>query len=169
MTRLSFVPLAVLAAAVPAAALAQTASPAPQPVTRVMMSTKLNADYADLDRDKDGKVTRAEIEKRITTDTAADLAEVAKRRAESFTKLDANKDGSVTRAEFEAAVPLPKVPPVDTAPVLARFDANKDGVITAAEFSGPTLTNFDALDTNKDGTISVAEQQQARSAQAAGR
>ena len=74
------------------------------------------------------------------------------RRTDSFKKMDSNNDGQISKAEFETAVPIPKAPPADAAPVLARFDTNKDGAITAAEFRAPTLANFDQLDTNKDGT-----------------
>ncbi len=162
MTRFTLAPLALLVAAIPAATLAQTATPSeprPKLITRTEINTTIAADFADLDADKNGKVTRAEIEKRITTETAAELAEITKRRADSFAKLDTNKDGSVTKAEFEAAVPLPKVPPVDSAPVLARFDANKDGTISATEYGARTLANFDELDANKDGIVTAAEQQ----------
>ena len=167
MTRYSLVPLALIAAATPAALLAQSAA-APQTVTRAQLTARLDADYADLDADKDGKASRAEIEKRIARETAAELAELAKRRTDSFNKLDTNKDGSISKAEFEAGVSLPKAPPVNATPVLTRFDTNKDGSITLAEYRAPTLTNFQQLDTNKDGTLSPAEQQ-ARPAAPAGR
>jgi len=160
MTRLTFVPLALIAAAVPVAALAQTTA-APQSVTRAQVTAKLDADYASLDADKDGKATRAEVEKRIVAETAAELALLSKRRDDSFKKLDTNGDGQISRAEFDAGVPLPKAPAADPAPVLARFDANKDGVITAAEYRAPTLSNFEKLDVNKDGTLTPAEQKAA--------
>ena len=162
MNRLSLLPLAALAIAIPGAALAQTpevTSIVPSTVTRASVSARLDADYADLDADKDGKANRAEIEKRIVRETAEDLAALAKRRDESFKKLDANNDGSVSKAEFDASVKLPDAPPADPAPVLTRFDSDKDGTITLAEYRAPTLANFDQLDANKDGTLSAAEQQ----------
>jgi Ca2+-binding EF-hand superfamily protein len=158
--------LALLCAMIPAAAVAQTA-PAPQSapaVTRAQVTAKLDADYANLDSDKNGKASKAEVEKRIATETAAELAALVQRRTESFNKMDGNKDGQISKAEFEIAVPMPKAPPANAAPVLARFDTNKDGVITAAEFRAPTLANFDQLDANKDGTLTAAEQQAARTA-----
>ena len=163
MIRYTLAPLALAAAALPSAALAQTAAPAAETVTRASISARLDADYADLDSDKDGKASRAEIEKRIADETAEDLATVTKRRDEAFKKIDANGDGQISKSEYEAGVPLPKVPPVDAAPMLARFDSDKDGAITVAEFRAPTLTNFDKLDTNKDGTLSPAEQKAAPS------
>ena len=164
MNALHLLPFAALVAAIPGAALAQsTAAPAAEAVTRASISARLDADYADLDSDTDGKASRAEIEKRIADETAEDLATVTKRRDEAFKKIDANGDGQISKSEYEAGVPLPKVPPVDAAPMLARFDSDKDGAVSVAEFRAPTLTIFDKMDTNKDGTLSPAEQQAAPS------
>lgn len=152
------------AAAVPATALAQEAAkPAAEetkPVSRMELSTELNSDYADLDADKDGKVTGEEIKARLLKKAEADLAVLKKARDESFTKLDANGDGSVSRAEFEEKAPLPKIkdPAEMVTARLTRFDTDKDGAITQDEFRAPTLTNFDKMDLNKDGMLSVAEQ-----------
>ncbi len=155
---------ALIAAALPAAAFAQAPSlrtaPPSDRVTRAQIITQLDADYAELDGNKDGKATRAEVEKRIATAAAAELAAVTQRRDEAFKKFDANNDGSISKAEFETGAPVPKVRPADAAPVLAKFDTNKDGSITVAEFRGPTLANFDRFDLNKDGTLTAAEQQQ---------
>ena len=169
MTLRSLAPLALLAAAIPAGALAQAAAPAAEAVTRASLTARLDADYAALDVDKDGKANRAEIEKRINNETAEELKIIAERRNEAFTKIDANKDGQISKAEYEAGVPLPPAPAADVAPVLARFDSNKDGAITLAEFRAPTLTNFDKLDSNKDGTLTAAEQQPKPAAAPAGR
>ena len=145
MNALHLLPFAALVAAIPGAALAQsTAAPAAEAVTRASISARLDADYADLE-------------------TAEDLATVTKRRDEAFKKIDANGDGQISKSEYEAGVPLPKVPPVDAAPMLARFDSDKDGAVSVAEFRAPTLTIFDKMDTNKDGTLSPAEQQAAPS------
>lgn len=164
MTRFSLVSL-LIGAALPAIAVAQATAPAapaaPQSVTRAQVSAKLDADYANLDTDHNGKVTRVEVEKRIATENTAELAALSRQRDESFRKLDANNNGSITRAEFDAVAKLPAAPTPNATPVLTRFDTNKDGVITAAEYRGPTLANFDSVDTNKDGTVSAAEQQAA--------
>ena len=159
--------LALLCATIPVAAIAQTAPatrPAAETVTRAQITAKLDADYANLDSDKNGKASKAEVEKRIATETASEIAILVQRRIDSFKKMDSNSDGQISKTEFETAVPIPKAPPADAAPVLARFDTNKDGAITAAEFRAPTLANFDQLDTNKDGNLTAAEQQAARAA-----
>lgn len=148
-------------ASLPAALAAQTAAPAqpaPKPIAKADVSAKLEADYADLDADKDGKVSTAEIKQRLKKGAEADLALLTKERDSAFTRLDANGDGSISRAEFEAKATLPKIGEPDPAPVLARFDGNKDGQITKDEFRAPTLSNFDRMDANKDGTLSLTEQ-----------
>ena len=157
-----FVGFVGLVAAMPAIALAQGTGAKPaeesKPVTRLSISEKLDTDYADLDGNKDGKVTPEEITARLHKSAEAQLAEYKKEREAAFTKLDANGDGSVSKAEFDERAPMPKIKDVDTKPFLDRFDKNKDGAITKDEFRAPTLANFDRLDLNKDGTVSVAEQ-----------
>ena len=154
---------ALSTAALSTAALAQDAGKATaqaKPISRAELSDELNADYADLDSNKDGKVTSEEIKVRLMRKADADLAVLKKARDEAFAKLDTNKDGTISRAEFDERAPLPEVKGADekAAANLTRFDADKDGTITQAEFRAPTMANFDKLDVNKDGTLSVAEQ-----------
>jgi Ca2+-binding EF-hand superfamily protein len=173
MTMLVRLTAAALIATLPAAAFAQAAAkPAAaeaKPVSRSALSDELNADYADLDADKDGKVTGEEIKARLVRKAEADLAVLKKARDDAFAKLDTNNDGSISKAEFEARAPLPAMKdPTELATAnLTRFDADKDGAVTQEEFRAPTLTNFDKLDKNKDGTLSVAEQQASAPAAAA--
>lgn len=154
---------AVLAlAAVPAMAAAQAtdkpeAAEESKPMTRAEISEKLDADYADLDGDKDGKVTPEEINRRLVKSAEADLEEIRKKRDETFARLDANGDGSISREEFDEKAKLPTIKEPDAKPFLDQFDKDKDGTISRDEFRAPTLTNFDKLDANKDGTLSPAE------------
>ena len=144
------------------AAAQEAAKPAAEeakPITRTQISDKLNADYADLDADKDGKATPAEINARLLKGAEADLAILKKARDDAFAKLDTNSDGTISRAEFDARAPLPTIKEPKAEPYLERFDADKDGVITQDEYRAPTLANFERMDKNKDGTVSVAEQQ----------
>lgn len=156
--------VAAVAAGLAGTAFAQDAArPAAQedkPVTRTELSDRLNADYADLDADKDGKVTSEELKARLIREAEADLAVLKKARDDAFAKLDTDKDGNISRAEFDARAPLPAIkdPSDKVATNLERFDADKDGSITQDEFRAPTLTNFDQLDKDKNGTLSVAEQ-----------
>jgi hypothetical protein len=150
------------AATLPAIAMAQEAArPAAEetkPITRIAISDKLNADYADLDADKDGKATAEEINARLVKGAEADVAVLKKARDEAFAKLDTNSDGSISKAEFEAKAPLPTIKEPNAKPFLDRFDANKDGTISQDEFRAPTLANFEKMDKDKDGTLTIAEQ-----------
>src|SRR5687768_8044998 len=68
--RMNLAACAVLAAALATAAMAQEPAARPgaeaaKPVSRTALSDELNSDYADLDTDKDGKVTADEIKTRL--------------------------------------------------------------------------------------------------------
>jgi Ca2+-binding EF-hand superfamily protein len=90
--------------------------------------------FAQLDADKDGKVSKDEM-------TA------------QFERLDANKDGQLSRDEIHA------YRLAQGGEGFARLDANKDGAVSRDEAkSAPRLAqNFDALDANKDGQLSRDE------------
>ncbi|MEO5620961.1 MAG: EF-hand domain-containing protein [Cypionkella sp.] len=103
-------------------------------------------DFATLDTDKDGKITKAELE-------AA--------KAARFAAMDSNSDGKVSaeemlaarekmRAEREAAM---------MTRMIAKFDKDGDGMLSAAEMPTPRNGDkmIDRIDTDKDGAISQAE------------
>ena len=152
---------AALLASIPTLALAQAPAKADEakPVTRAELGTRLDADYADLDANQDGKVDSTEINARLKKGAEADLEIIRKERDATFAKFDADGNGSITKAEFEAHAKLPTIKEPDAKPFLDRFDTNKDGTISKDEFRTPTISNFERLDKNKDGTLSVAEQQ----------
>ncbi|HEY0629858.1 MAG TPA: EF-hand domain-containing protein [Sphingomicrobium sp.] len=154
--------------AMPALALAQepTATEQPKPLARSEISTQLDTDYADMDANKDGKVTPVEINTRLVKSAEAKIEEMKKERDAAFGRLDSNSDGSISRAEFDARAKLPTIKDPDAKPFLDQFDANKDGAISKDEFRAPTLANFDRLDANKDGTLTPAERVAAASASA---
>lgn len=150
---------ALLLAAIPATVMAQAPAAAEdKPITRTQISEKLDADYADLDANKDGKVDAVEINARLKKGAEADLEMIKKERDAAFAKFDTDNNGSITRAEFDAHAKLPTIREPDAKPFLNRFDANKDGAISKDEFRTPTLANFTRMDANKDGTLTVAEQ-----------
>ena len=152
------------------AGMAQAQSPGAidesKPIARSEVTAKLDADYADLDADKDGKVGAAEINARIMKSAAAQIEAAKKERDGAFIKMDSNGDGSVTKAEWEAGVKIPTAKEPDAKPFLDRFDANKDGGISKDEFRAPTLANFAKLDMNKDGTVTPDEIKSASAAPA---
>ena len=157
---------AALLATIPAIALAQAPASAEdgKPVTRAELSNRLDADYADIDANKDGKVDSAEINARLVKSGEAELEVIKKERDAAFAKFDTDGNGTISRAEFDARAKLPTLKEPDAKPFLTRFDANKDGTISKDEFRAPTMSNFEKLDKNKDGTLSVAEQQAAAAA-----
>jgi hypothetical protein len=151
---------AVLAASIPALALAQAPAETDEakPVTRTELSSRLDEDYSDLDTNKDGKVDPAEINARLVKSAEAQIELIKKERDAAFAKIDTDGNGTISRAEFDARAKLPTMKEPNAKPFLDRFDANKDGTISKDEFRAPTISNFDKLDKNKDGTLSIAEQ-----------
>ncbi|HTK57594.1 MAG TPA: EF-hand domain-containing protein [Sphingomicrobium sp.] len=151
---------ALLLVAMPVAALAaqqDAKSDVEKPVTKSEVSAKLDADYADMDTNKDGKLTAAEIDARLVKSAEAKIEMLKKERDAAFAKLDANGDGSISHAEFNEKAKLPTIKDADAKPFLDRFDANKDGEISLEEFRTPTMANFARMDLNHDGTVTPAE------------
>ncbi len=118
--------------------LAGLATPALAQETRASASAKFKTEFAASDTNKDGVLTRAEVQGRISNMKVGpgrpDPVH-AKRLADLwFTSADKNKDGKVTQAEAQALL----------AATFAKYDANKDGKIggderaaAKAEVQGP--------------------------------
>ncbi|WP_282297952.1 EF-hand domain-containing protein [Stenotrophomonas sp. PS02289] len=98
--------------------------------------------FKALDRDKDGRISRAEF------DAAGERTWAGYEKAQNATREDAaatNRD------------PL-KMPTSHTANgMLELYDQNKDGVVDRAEFDAVRAAQFTATDTNGDGALSLAE------------
>ena len=94
--------------------------------------------FENLDQNKDGRVTRAEM-----------LAGATER----FDKADANKDGSVSSDERKAAFQK------FGEQRFAEQDKNKDGALSADELPPHFAKRSEKLDTNKDGKLTRAELQ----------
>ena len=156
---------------------------ASEPMTRVDVEARAKARFAEMDANKDGAMTQAEIASTRTE-------HMSKMQGEMFTKMDADKNGSISRAEFDAhhqhmmsegTAPPPmaghgemkrkhmghgeggkgRMGRMDD----RRFgmaDTSKDGIVTEAEATQAALARFDKVDTNKDGTLSEAERKAAR-------
>jgi hypothetical protein len=118
--------------------LAGLATPALAQETRASASAKFKTEFAASDTNKDGVLTRAEVQGRISNMKVGpgrpDPVH-AKRLADLwFTSADKNKDGKVTQPEAQALL----------AATFAKYDANKDGKIggderaaAKAEVQGP--------------------------------
>lgn len=146
-----FLLAAVALAAAPAPAQPPRAA-APPPIPRATFIDNMNADFARMDTNHDGKLSRAEIEAWQQKQAAA---EIMARNHAIFVQLDTNHDGQLSPEEFSRFHAEP--PPPNATPMLQRFDTNHDGVISEVEFRAGTLANFDRLDTNKDGVVDAAE------------
>ncbi len=113
----------------------------------------VNKLLAQLDTDKDGKISRAEAKGPL---------------AKNFDQIDRNKDGFLDRAELRVVAqrvlanqkkgfkggPFKKGPGLD----FDAYDRNADGRLTRDEVRGTPLEKlFDQIDTNRDGRISREE------------
>lgn len=145
-------------------------------LTRTELVSRLDARFARMDFDKDGKLTQADRK-------AAGQARVVAR----FKAMDANGDGNVTLAEMQAAhdkrfadrAQKPEAKDGKAAKAHAhhgkrgfghrhgfgmkggKMDANGDGVITLEEFHAPALAWFDKADADRNGVLTAAEREAA--------
>jgi Ca2+-binding EF-hand superfamily protein len=103
-------------------------------------------DFATLDANKDGKITKDEL---------------AAAKTARFTAADTNKDGKLSVEEMTAArdAMIAKRKADRMAQMIKRFDKDGDGMISEAEMPTPPNADkmFDHFDTDKDGAISQAE------------
>jgi Ca2+-binding EF-hand superfamily protein len=98
------------------------------------------------DKDKDGKLSKAEVPERMQG---------------IFARADADKDGFLSREELTKATAGgqgerrgPGGPPMD--PLLRAMDTNQDGALSAAEIAGAGAA-LKTLDKNGDGMLSGEE------------
>lgn len=143
--------LAILAAAAVAAA-PPFAHAAPGDLPRAQFIAEMDGEFRKRDADRDGKVSRAELE---AWERAQAIAAAQTRNRAEFQRLDVDRNGVISPGEFAALVVVPGV--VDVAPLMQRFDPNRDQAITLIEFRAATLANFDKLDADHDGVVTAAE------------
>lgn len=157
LNRTSALALAILLA-VPAAAQSQKnagapAKPAgPQPLSRTIFLAEMDSQFRLMDTDKNGQLTRTEIEQFQKLQAVADAQA---RNRSLFVQLDTDKNGQISAAEFAKMVTPP--PPANAAPMLSREDSNRDQQISLVEHRIATLANFDRLDTDRDGIVTPME------------
>jgi Ca2+-binding EF-hand superfamily protein len=128
--------------------LGQTAKPIP----RAQFIAQMDSQFRSIDADKNGQLTRAEIEQHQQQSA---VAEAKARNRAQFAELDVNKNGQLSPAEF--AKLTPPAAAANAGPMLAREDINRDRQISLIEHRSATLANFDRLDADKDGVVSAAE------------
>ncbi|MDW4500153.1 hypothetical protein R5H30_19355 [Sulfitobacter sp. D35] len=105
-----------------AIALAVAAAPA-------VAQTFSEADLQKLDKDGDGRVSRAEYQ---------EFANFA------FGSMDANRDGSLTPAEMEAHL---------ANDLISELDADSSGTVSTSEFGQHMADNFAGADRDADGFL----------------
>lgn len=142
--------LTLVTIALPPAALAQGG--APQPLTRAQFIAQMDSQFRQMDADKNGQLTHAEIEQ---YQNQAALAAAKARSRARFAELDANKNGQLSPDEFAKLTATP--PAANGLPMLTQEDANRDNQVSMVEHRSATLANFDRLDTDKNGVVSLPE------------
>ena len=156
----------VLAAGVVAVAFAADWGSAKKPRASTAAGTSGAMRFAQYDTDKDGRVTRAEVDSGITaqfnaadtnTDAKLDAAEIIrfndKRRADRRARYEAWKAKAATLGVDPGRPPSDR----DTVDTLRAADWNLDGVISPDEFGGKLRGLAMRADRNGDGIISTDE------------
>ena len=121
-------------------------------VPRSTYITTMDQEYGKMDADKNGKVTRLEVE---AFERGAALGQARARAQAKFAELDTDRNGQISPVEFNKLIT--GTPPADGRPLLAKLDLNKDGAISLIEHRAGKLSYFDQIDTDKDGVVTVAE------------
>lgn len=142
----------VLGAAVTTAAFAERGSHGPDGMG--MMGPGPMFDFAEIDANGDGKITKEEL---------------AAHRAARAAALDADKDGKISAAELQAQIEARMS--ARAADMAARMiemrDTDGDGLLSAAELAEPPMGTmgdrmFDRADADDDGAITEDEVEAAR-------
>lgn len=146
--------------------------------------TRLEKHFTEIDTNKDGSLTRAELKAARQKHARATPAEIIakhdtngnktleaneveqSRWGKFFAKIDADGNGSVTEAELQEAKKKfaqhhrkhHKRGHRGGGDWFGKLDANQDGRLSAKEVEGKRLAdNFNAIDTNKDGALTREE------------
>ena len=150
----------LLVAAVTAAALITSAGwgqakavvPSDTPLPRAQFIAGMDGEFRKMDADKNGQLTKPEIEQFQTQQAAA---QSRARNKELFEQLDKDKNGQLSQSEF-AKIATP-APVANAQPMISRMDGNRDSQISGAEYRASTLANFDRVDSDKNGIVTADE------------
>ena len=122
-------------------------------VNRGDFVASMNAEFARLDANGDGRVTAAEVD---ASQRQAAQAEALRQNRMVFDRLDADGNGTLTPEEF-GQLANPAAIPIDATPMMTQLDLDGDGAITLVEHRTATQANFDRIDGDRDGVITPAE------------
>lgn len=147
----------MLAASCTTAAIGQAAPRAggsvqAEPIARANFIQTMDAEYRKMDADKNGALTRQEIE---GYHRATSIVVAQRRNVAMFQALDKDRNGQLSAAEF-GGLPM-NIPQPNAAQELSQIDGNRDGKSTLIEYRIGKLVNFDRMDGDKDGVVSPAE------------
>ena len=148
---------AILAALLVGVALSTSAqAQAPRAVTRAEVLANSDKQFAAMDANHDGILTRAELDNFARNQV---IGAAMERNKAMFDALDTNHDGKLSREEFAKLIGQLQVP--NTGPLYARLDPKHSGKVTRDAFRAAALANFNKVDTNHDGVVTPAEQRAA--------
>lgn len=142
-------------------AAAQTGAGAPKPIARADFIKGIDARFAAMDTNHDGKISREELAAQQQKDLQAANAKIRHDLEVKFRQLDTNKDGKLSLDEFLAAAPALRTAATPEQQLQA-LDTNHDGKISPEEFRAPELAKFNKIDTNHDGIVTPQELQAAQ-------
>ena len=150
------------------------------PQTRSAVEARVQARFARADSNRDGFVTRDELQARAEAGRGQRRERRGERREQRFDRLDTNNDGMISRAEFDAPRAVRGgerggqriAHRGGRGAMTARFggrafammDADRDGRVALSEAQRAALQRFDRVDSNRDGAISLDERRAARAA-----
>lgn len=123
-----------------------------KPIPRAQFISEMDSQFREMDADKNGQLTHAEIEQ---YQKLSALAEAKARNSAQFAELDKDKNGQISPAEFGKLVA--PAPAANSLSMLTREDGNRDNQISLIEHRSATVANFDRLDTDKDGVVTAIE------------
>jgi hypothetical protein len=180
MKTIAFASAALVAlAALPAFAQAPVGpAAAGRAVTRADVQSRVEARFARADSDRDGFVTRDEVQARRGEPGGRFAARQGGGRDALFARLDSNRDGVLSREEFSApraglAHGRRAGPSFGRGGAtgggfrgraFAMLDSNRDGRVSLREAEAGALRLFDRIDANRDGTVTPDERRAARQA-----
>jgi Ca2+-binding EF-hand superfamily protein len=141
--------------------LAQPA-PAPKPIARADYIKSIDARFAAMDLNHDGKISRDELVAQQQKDLQNANAKIRHDLEVKFRQLDTNKDGKLSLDEFLAAAPTLRTAATPDQ-LLQSLDTNHDGKVSPEEFRAPELARFNKVDTNHDGIVTPDEIRAAQS------
>lgn len=166
----------LLAAATPLLAQPGAAPMAPMAatMTRADIQTRVQAQFAKRDANRDGFLTTEELGRRGggVNNRRMGGQQAQRDPNAAFDRMDTNRDGALTRDEFARArdVRVERRAAMTQqrgmrgggggmmgAAMLRMADANRDGRVSLAEATSGALRHFDMVDTNRDGRITPEE------------